>query len=84
MVIWGAEFDETGVASYIYYVDNNYGDQDFGGAECIRQAISYKEDSMMGLKDQTFMGGNRITAVDLIDLRQDIWKRAFPEVQIEE
>lgn len=28
MTIWGAEFDDEGYVDYIYYADNNYGDQD--------------------------------------------------------
>ena len=39
----------------------------------------------MGLKDQTFMGGSvRISALDVVDLRRDIWRQAFPDVQPED
>lgn len=82
MTIWGAEFDETGTVSAIYYADNNWGDQDPGGASCIRQIITYRKDEAMNLDDQTYIGSIRLTAVDLIDLRQDVWKHAFPDVLV--
>lgn len=85
MAIWGAEFDDEGYVDYIYYVDNNDGDQNPLGAACIRKDITYKEDDLMGLKDQTFMGGSvRISALDVVDLRRDIWRQAFPDVQPED
>ena len=52
MTIWGAEFDDEGYVDYIYYADNNYGDQDPVGAACIRQKISYRKDAVMNLPDQ--------------------------------
>ena len=63
----------------------NDGDQNPLGAACIRKDITYKEDDLMGLKDQTFMGGSvRISALDVVDLRRDIWRQAFPDVQPED
>lgn len=82
MTIWGAEFDEQGSVSYVYYVDNNpYGAPDPGGASMFRKEITYRKDDMMNLKDQTYMGNVRITSLGTVSLQQDIWKQAFPEVQ---
>lgn len=55
MTIWGAEFDDEGYVDYIYYADNNYGDQDPVGAACIQQKISYRKDAVMNLPDQAYM-----------------------------
>lgn len=85
MTIWGAEFDDEGYVDYIYYADNNYGDQDPVGAACIRQKISYRKDAVMNLPDQAYMGSNtRISALGVADLRRDIWRQAFPDVQPED
>lgn len=85
MTIWGAEFDDEGYVDYIYYADNNYGDQDPVGAACIRQKISYRKDAVMNLPDQAYMGTNtRISALGVADLRRDIWRQAFPDVQPED
>lgn len=83
MTIWGAEFDEEGYASYIYYVNNNpRGDPDPCGAVCIRQEITYRPSASMGLQDQTYLGnGNSIiSSLGIVDLQRDLWKAAFPEV----
>lgn len=83
MTMWGAEFDENGYISHIYYVDNNWGDQDDdfqGGGSCLRKEIRYKEH--MNIADQTFIGKNTtIVKVGLVDLRRDVWKKAFPDVK---
>lgn len=85
MTIWGAEFDDEGYVDYIYYADNTYGDQDPVGAACIRQKISYRKDAVMNLPDQAYMGSNtRISALGVADLRRDIWRQAFPDVQPED
>ena len=63
MTIWGAEFDDEGYIGYIYYADNNFGDQDPLGAACIRKEVTYQKDDIMGLNDQTYLGTSiRITA----------------------
>lgn len=85
MTIWGAEFDEEGYASYIYYVDNNpRGDPDPAGAVCIRMEVTYRPSSSMGLQDQTYLGDNEskliISSLGIVDLQRDLWQKAFPEV----
>lgn len=93
MTIWGAEFDEEGYVSHIYYCDNNLVDQDANGAAIIRLGITYDENPaipFMGDVAYTIQlpkpfGGSRrtslITALVLVDLRQDIWKQAFGDVE---
>lgn len=88
MVIWGAEFDEAGDVSAIYYVDNNdY--YDFGGTgstgdyqrhRVIRTPIWYTDEITwpvhMGTGKSTY-----IKDLTTVDLGRDIWQKAFPEVQ---
>lgn len=87
MVIWGAEFDETGDASAIYYVDNNDyyeyettgGSNDYQHHRLIRTPIWYNDDVW-----PVHMGtgkSNHIGTLTTVDLRRDIWQKAFPEVQ---
>lgn len=91
MVIWGAEFDEAGDVSAIYYVDNNdY--YDFGGTgstgdyqhhRVIRTPIWYTDEVTwpvhMGTGKSTY-----IKDLTTVDLKRDIWQKAFPEVQPED
>ena len=88
MVIWGAEFDEAGDVSAIYYVDNNdY--YDFGGTgstgDCqhhrvIRTPIWYTDEVTwpvhMGTGKSTY-----IKDLTTVDLGRKNWQEAFPEVQ---
>lgn len=82
MVIWGAEFDETGTVSAIYYVDNN--DRynfDIIGVELpptvqrhrlIRYPVTYRETGV-------YMGTTStvINALNEVDLGRDVWEREF-------
>lgn len=93
MTIWGVEFDEEGYVSHIYYCDNNLVDQDANGAAIIRLGITYDENpAIPSMGDVAYtiqlpkpFGGSRrtslITALVLVDLRQDIWKKALGEVE---
>lgn len=93
MTIWGAEFDEEGYVSHIYYCDNNLVDQDANGVAIIRLGITYDENpAIPSMGDVAYtiqlpkpFGGSRrtslITALVLVDLRQDIWKQAFGDVE---
>lgn len=93
MTIWGAEFDEERYVSHIYYCDNNLVDQDANGAAIIRLGITYDENpAIPSMGDVAYtiqlpkpFGGSRrtslITALVLVDLRQDIWKQAFGDVE---
>ena len=83
--IWGAEFDEEGYASYIYIMsyNNPFGDPDPGDAACFRKEISYRND-LQWRPEQTYMGNSVITALGLVDLRQDLWRKHFPDVILNE
>lgn len=95
LTVWGAEFDENGYVSYIYYCDNNMPDQDANGASIERMAVTYLKNtsSTAGELVAHFMqlpkpqGGKRYTylvsALCLIDLRQDVWKKAFGDLDDE-
>lgn len=94
MVIWGAEFDESGYISHIYYCENNWADQDVNGASIIRAKIVYLEDDSipeLGTREYTYMTGldnedgvptskYKISVLHLVDLRTDIWKQKYPSV----
>ncbi|MFS2414174.1 IdeS/Mac family cysteine endopeptidase [Bacteroides thetaiotaomicron] len=90
MVIWGAEFDEAGDVSAIYYVDNNDyynfegtgSTNDYQHHRVIRTPIWYNDDVWpvhMGTGKSTY-----IKDLTTVDLRRDIWQKAFPEVQPED
>ena len=90
MVIWGAEFDEAGDVSAIYYVDNNDyynfegtgSDNDYQHHRMIRTPIWYNDDMWpvhMGTGKSTF-----IITLTTVDLGRDIWQKAFPEVRAED
>lgn len=93
MTIWGVEFDEEGYVSHIYYCDNNLVDQDANGAAIIRLGITYDENpAIPSMGDVAYtiqlpkpFGGSQrtslITALVLVDLRQDIWKQTFGDVE---
>lgn len=81
MVIWGAEFDDTGYVSAIYYVDNNdHFDFEIIGIEdqtsqrhrLIRREITYRDSGV-------YMGTSQVVvnALNEIDLGRDVWEREF-------
>lgn len=88
MVIWGAEFDEAGDVSAIYYVDNNDyyeyettgGSNDYQHHRVIRTPVWYNDEDTwpvhMGTGKSTYIG-----TLTTVDLGRDIWRKAFPEVQ---
>lgn len=89
MTIWGAEFDAEGYVSFIYYCDNNISDNEPNHGVVKRFKIIYKEGIMPGAyitpldyNDGTLpKAQSLITVLTLVDLRQDIWKKAFPDVK---
>lgn len=88
MVIWGAEFDDSGTISHIYYCDNNNSDQDANGAVIMRAQVVYENnysylkplDNEDGIIKKKFM----ITCLCSVDLRRDIWKKKYPDIIINE
>lgn len=88
MVIWGAEFDETGTVSHIYYCDNNKSDQDANGANIARVQVIYENNATyfkeLDNEDGMIKKNYPITCLCSVDLRQDIWKQKYPNVIINE
>lgn len=87
MTLWGAEYDENGIISHVYFCDNNLGDQDANGAVISRFQIVYDADMSKGY---TYLqplyrptARMRIMSVGSVDLRRDIWAREYPSVQPE-
>lgn len=79
MTIWGAEFDDTGTVSHLYYVDNNdYYNFEVTGSSapyqhhrCIRKPVRYVEDTIyLGATGRVY-----IMDVGKVDLRRDIWEK---------
>lgn len=97
MTIWGAEFDDEGRVSHIYYCDNNSSDQDANGAVICRKKIVYAYDNSipeLGTRECTYLQGldneegiekkkNKVTRLCSVDLRRDIWAKHFPDVVAE-
>ena len=91
MVFWGAEFDESGRVSHVYYCDNNMADQDANGAMMRRSQVVYIEENgyeytylkSLDNKDGNPVGKFMITSLCSVDLRRDIWKKKYPAVVAE-
>lgn len=81
MTIWGVEFDEKGIVSALYYVDNNdYYNFEVSGSStpyqhhrCIRKIVRYQDDIYMPI----LLGTGTVAITDLgqVDLRRDIWEK---------
>lgn len=97
LVIWGAEFDEEGMVSHIYYCENNFSDSDANGAVMKRVSIVYITDNSipeLGPREYTYLKPlepedgpepNKYQIINLcaIDLRHDIWAKKYPHVVAE-
>lgn len=87
MTLWGAEYDENGITSHVYFCDNNLGDQDANGAVISRYQIVYDADMSKGYTymQPLYRPTARMTvmSVGAVDLRRDIWARKYPSVQPE-
>lgn len=93
MTIWGAEFDENGDVAYIYFCDNNYGEDEPNHASLRRYKVVYDKSSLpeiknlcaylMPLTDNGYISPTKIpfNSLILVDLRRDIWQTAFPKVE---
>lgn len=93
MTIWGAEFDAEGNVAYLYFCDNNSADQDPNYGAVKRFKVVYQLAGASGDKTrETFLAPldkldgtptkrtSTICSLTLVDLRQDIWRKAFPGV----
>lgn len=89
MTIWGAEFDAEGNVAFLYFCDNNYGEEEPNHASMRRFKVKYKENTTQGtyLTPLDYNDGTQpkaqavIGSLTLVDLRLDIWKAAFPDVK---
>lgn len=87
MTIWGAEFDEEGNVSFLYFCDNNLSDNEPNYSAVRRFKVTYS-DSTQGtyLVPLDYNDGTQptvqtlICSVTLVDLRQDIWKAKYPNL----
>lgn len=93
MVIWGAEFDAEGIVSNVYFCDNNYGEDEPNHGSLRRYKVEYllsdvpehQGKEFAYLVQQDYTDGTKPTAraeftsLTLVDLRRDIWQKAFPE-----
>lgn len=88
MTIWGAEFDEEGNVAFLYFCDNNYGEIEPNHGSLRRFKVVYSESTSQGtyLTPLDYRDGTQpkskalICSITLVDLRRDIWKAAFPEI----
>lgn len=82
MTIWGAEFDETGTVSHLYYADNNDyfqfevtgGSTEYQHHRILRKSVRYNDG---GDLRPIFLGegSEAITDVGKISLCRDKWKQ---------
>lgn len=94
MVIWGAEFDADGNVAFIYFCDNNLSDYEPNHASIKRYKIIYDKSNIPELKgDYAYLtpldyidgtsakGRAPFTSLTQVDLRLDLWKKAFPKIK---
>lgn len=88
MTIWGAEFDEEGNVSILYFCDNNLSENEPNHASLKRFKIIYDDSTTQGTYitplDNTDGTQSKAKAIicslTLVDLRQDIWKAKYPNL----
>lgn len=94
MTIWGAEFDANGNVAYLYFCDNNQSEQDPNYGAIKRYKVVYKlGETSYDKTRETFLAPldniegtpskwtSMICSLTLVDLRQDIWQKAFPGIE---
>lgn len=94
MTIWGAEFDANGNVAYLYFCDNNQSEQDPNYGAIKRYKVVYKlGETSYDKTRETFLAPldniegtpsqrtSMICSLTLVDLRQDIWQKAFPDIK---
>lgn len=93
MTIWGAEFDANGNVAYLYFCDNNQSELDPNYGAIKRYKVVYKlGETSYDKTRETFLAPldnidgtpskrtSMICSLTLVDLRQDIWQKAFPGI----
>lgn len=94
MTIWGAEFDANGNVAYLYFCDNNQSELDPNYGAINRYKVVYKlGETSYDKTRETFLvpldnidgtpskWTSMICSLTLVDLRQDIWQKAFPDIK---
>lgn len=94
MTIWGAEFDANGNVAYLYFCDNNQSELDPNYGAIKRYKVVYELGKTSYDKTrETFLAPldniegtpskltSMICSLTLVDLRQDIWQKAFPGIE---
>lgn len=94
MVIWGAEFDAKGNVAYVYICDNNRAEDEPNHASLQRYKVVYEKSNVPEMKgDYAYLtpldnidgtpskARFRFTSLTLVDLRLDLWQKAFPNVK---
>lgn len=89
MTIWGAEFDANGDVSFLYFCDNNLGEYDPNHGAIQRFKVIYTDSNTQEtyITPLDYNDGTQptiktpVSSVTLVDLRQDIWQAAFPEIK---
>lgn len=94
MVIWGAEFDAEGDVAFVYFCDNNFGEDEPNHASLRRFKVVYDKSNVPELKgDYAYLvpldnidgtpskARARFTSITHVDLRLDLWQKAFPDVK---
>lgn len=88
MTIWGAEFDQEGNVAFIYFCDNNQSEDEPNHGSLRRYKVVYTDSDIQGTyimpldyNDGTLPSiKSPVCSVTQVDLRQDIWQTAFPEI----
>ena len=94
MTIWGAEFDANGNVAYLYFCDNNQSEMDPNYGAIKRYKVVYELGKTSYDKTrETFLAPldniegtpsklkSMICSLTLVDLRLDIWQKAFPDIK---
>lgn len=94
MVIWGAEFDAEGNVAYVYFCDNNFGEDEPNHGSLKRFKVVYDKSNVPELKgDYAYLTSldntdgtpsksrARFTSITQVDLRLDLWKKKFSNIE---
>lgn len=89
MTIWGAEFDAEGNVAFVYFCDSNDAENEPNHGSVRRFKILYEGDKQqetyiapLDNNDGTVPKAKAIIgSVVLVDLRQDIWSKKYPNIK---
>lgn len=97
MTVWGFDFDEEGCISAVYFVDNNnnsntYYKQSLKRYQVVFEAPEYNKTIQVmyihhpvvadpSIKNPKAARRHKVSVLEFFDLRQDIWKQHFPDVE---